>query len=266
MLNAHSQIAFPPETHFVRHYLSGGKKWEDIRCALPGDPYLSNMQLDLNELAARSSGALDFYTKCMRSYAASKGKQCVGDKDPKNIESIKTIRFHFPGALVVHMYRDPRAVIASRMKAEWSKDKPLWQHILAYKAQFNYMKKNATLFTGRYIEVQYETLLSRPRQVLADVLALLGLEFEQNMLSFFKHSDEVVKGKEKRWKENLYKPVMQENINKWKNSLTERQIQLIESALYPEMRGNGYEYSSKNPVRHLVFSAAAAVYCRLKCS
>jgi len=164
------------------------------------------------------------------------------------------------------MYRDPRAVIASRMKAEWSKDKPLWQHILAYKAQFNYMKKNATLFSGRYIEVQYETLLSHPRKVLTDVLTLLGLEFEQNMLSFFKHSDEVVKGKEKRWKGNLYKPVMQENINKWKNSLTEGQIQLIESALYPEMQVNGYEYSSKNPVRHLVFSAAAAVYSRLKCS
>ncbi|MCF7914823.1 MAG: sulfotransferase [Spirochaetaceae bacterium] len=265
MLNAHSCIAFPPETHFVRRYITPNVSWAEARKLIPQDPYLNRMQLDLFELADSASGVIDFYKKCMRAYMNKKGKSFIGDKDPKNIENILTIRHSFPGALIVHIYRDPRAVIASRLKAEWSKDSPLYQHILAYKAQHNYMVRNAGIFTDNYVEVKYEDLLTRPRKLLTPLLGKLGLEFEPGMLEYFKHSDEVVTGNEKSWKANVYNPVMKENISKWKSQLSTRNRNQIEAALYPEMRSRGYAYTKASMLKSRLYKIVAMLYCRLNC-
>ncbi len=265
MLNAHGDIAFPPETHFIRNYIGKKMSWQGARRKIPDDPYLQNLGLDLRRLLDESSKPVDFYRRAMRRYAEGKDKAFVGDKDPKNLEHLKTLRRYFPGALVIHVYRDPRAVVASRLKAEWSKDSPLWQHILAYKAQWGYMTDHAGLFGGDYIAVKYEELVSRPKDELRRILEKLGLEFEERMLEFFRSSDEVVKGEEMNWKENLYHPVMTENIDKWRRELSEQQRRRIESALDPEMARCGYEIRYVSLLRRLSFAALARLYRMLRC-
>jgi len=265
MLNAHSKIAFSPETHFVRSYLAQGLSLSECKEQILEDQFLQNLELDLEKIVAEAKSCEDFYKKMMSEYLAKKSKEYIGDKDPKNIENLKVIKKYFPNALIVHIYRDPRAVIASRLKAKWSKDNPLWQHILAYKTQFSYMKKHQHIFKDNFVELKYEELLENPETQLEKILLKLNLEFEDEMLEFFKSADDVVKGEEKSWKENLYKPVMKENIDKYKSEIDQKTIERIEKALYPQMQKCGYEYSSKSFFASIVYGILGQVYCWKSC-
>ena len=266
MLNAHSKIAFPPETHFVRSHLAKGLSLSECKNQILKDQYLQHLGLDLEKIVAKSENCEDFYKKLMAEYLANKAKDFIGDKDPKNIENLKVIKKYFPDALVVHVYRDPRAVISSRLKAKWSKDNPLWQHILAYKAQFNYMKQNQYIFGDNFVDLKYEKLLENPKAELEKILVKFDLKFEMGMLDFFKSADDVVKGEEISWKENLYKPIMKKNIDKWKNEMNEKTTTIIEKSLFTEMKRCGYEYDSKSIILSTIYSILSKVYCIKNCN
>jgi len=265
MLNAHSQIAFTPETHFIRYYLSKKINWENAKESIVNDKYLHNLDIDISAILNNTKNAKDFYIQALNIYLKKKGKQFIGDKDPKNIEYLKTIKSYFPNALIIHIYRDPRAVIASRLKAEWSKNNPLWQHILAYKAQINYFRKNRNSFHKNTIDVCYENLLAQPENELKRIVSMLGLQFEEGMLNYFNSANEVVKGKEKAWKENVYKPIMSENTEKWKKELNPKTIAKIEKALYNEMQRLYYPFTHSSWFHSKFYSILSELYCKKSC-
>lgn len=265
MLNAHSKIAFTPETHFIRYYLSKNINWENAKKSILKDKYLHNLDIDILTILNNSKNAKDFYFQALNNFRNKKGKQFIGDKDPKNIEYLKTIKAYFPNAFIIHIYRDPRAVIASRLKADWSKNNPLWQHILAYKAQINYFRKNRNTFHKNVVDVCYENLLVQPENELKRIVSMLELQFEDNMLNYFKSANEVVKGKEKAWKENVYKPIMTENTEKWKKELNTQTIQKIEKVLYPEMQIFGYHFTHNSWLHSQFYSFLSELYCKKSC-
>lgn len=265
MLNAHSQIAFTPETHFIRHYLTQKQSLASCQGQLLQDKYLQDLNIDLEAVVNQADSVQDVYVKVLESYRAAKKKHFIGDKDPKNIEALKTIQYYFPHALIIHIYRDPRAVIASRLKASWSKDRPFWQHLLAYKAQINYIQRCQDLLGNNLVTICYEQLLSQPQAQLNKILSKLDLAFEESMIEFFKQSSELVRDEEKSWKSSLTKPLDQSSAGKWQEVLTQPQIQAIERALYPEMHWLGYQYSHSSYCKSGYFSLLSAIYRQFKC-
>ncbi len=241
MLNAHKEITFPPETHFIRSYLSAKNKFENLKEKLLCDPDLLKLNLSLKKIFERNTNLDTFYKDLLQEYMISQNKQYVGDKDPKNIEYLQLIHHIFPDAIVIHIYRDPRAVIASRMKAKWSENRPFWQHILAYKTQLNYGQKKGSKLFENYIEIKYEKLLEETEEELTKVCHKLKLKYDPNMIEFYKSAGDVVQGEEILWKQNCFSPVMVQNIDKWKQELTEEQIKAIEFILSNEM--NLLDYS-----------------------
>ncbi|MCF8009191.1 MAG: sulfotransferase [Halanaerobiales bacterium] len=265
MLNAHSKIAFPPETHFIRNYIKKKSSFRKEIKNIINDKYLKNLNLNIEETILSARNFVDFYTNLLKDFAKSCNKDYVGDKDPKNIENIKQINKFFPNAIIVNIYRDPRAVIASRIKAVWSQNKPLWQHLLAYKAQFNYLINNKNHFKN-YIEIKFEELIINPEKELSKILSLLDLKFENNMLSFYEKSNDVVFGKEYQWKKNLFKPVMIKNIDKWQSELSPQLIKKIEKTLYPEMKKKKYIFNNKSIISSFFYSIIAKIYILGKCN
>ncbi len=241
MLNAHRDITFPPETHFIRSYLSGKNKFGSVKETMLSDPNLLKLNLPLREIIERNSNLESFYKDLLQEYMLRQGKKYVGDKDPKNIEYLKLIHSVFPQAIIIHIYRDPRAVIASRIKAKWSQGRPLWQHILAYKAQLAYGRQKGSELFELYVEVKYEKLLEKTEEELKKICSTLDLEYDSNMVEFYKSSADVVQGEEISWKQNCFNPVMLQNIDKWKNELSEEQIKSIELVLDNEMKMLGYD-------------------------
>ncbi len=242
MLNAHGEITFPPETHFIRTYLSGQNSIDGIvEEKMLNDVNLLKLDLPLKKIIERNSDLNGLYVDLLQEYMLKREKKYVGDKDPKNIEYMQLLYNFFPQAIVIHIYRDPRAVIASRMKAEWSKGRPLWQHILAYKVQLNYGRSKGGDLFDNYIEIKYERLVEDPERELKRLCDLLGLKYDPNMVEFYKSAGDVVQGEEVSWKQNCFNPVMLQNIDKWKDQLSEKQISIIEFVLSSEMNLLGYD-------------------------
>ena len=250
MLNAHREITFPPETHFIRTYLSKNSEFNSVKEEMLNDPDLLRLDLPLKEIIERNSDLESFYKDLLQQYMINQGKEYVGDKDPKNIEYLKLIHDIFPQATIIHIYRDPRAVIASRMKAQWSKNRPFWQHILAYKTQLSYGREKGNKLFKNYIEIKYENLLEDTQEELKKLCKSLDLEYDANMIEFYKTSGDVVQGEEISWKQNCFNPVMLQNIDKWKNELSEEQIKDIEFVLEDEMKLLGYEQIKDSTVSY----------------
>lgn len=250
MLNAHREITFPPETHFIRTYLSKNSEFNSVKEEILNDSDLLKLDLPLKEIIENNSNLDDFYKDLLQEYMYKQGKKHVGDKDPKNIEYMQLIRKVFPQAIIIHIYRDPRAVIASRMKAKWSKDRPLWQHILAYKTQLNYGCEQGNKLFENYIEIKYEKLLEETEEELKKLCKILDLKYDPNMIEFYKSSGDVVQGEEISWKQNCFNPVMLQNIDKWKNELSEAQIKDIEFVLEDEMKLLGYDQIKDSTVSY----------------
>lgn len=245
MLNSHKDISFPPETHFVRSFLSKTYN-KELEKKIVNDKNLKKLDLPIDMIVSKNFCVNDIYTEILKAYMQKMNKKYVGDKDPKNIEYLKSIHSIFPDAIVIHIYRDPRAVVASRLMAEWSKNRPFWQHILAYKAQLSYGCSIGKKLFPKYIEIKYENLIRDPERILRLLCEHIGVGFDIKMLEFYKSSKDVAKGEELSWKKNIFNPIMASNISKWKNQLSNNQIGVIEVILEKEMTGLGYEISQRN--------------------
>lgn len=265
MLNAHSQIAFTPETHFIRHYLTPKQSLANCRDKLLADGHLQDLNVNLDEVVNQADSVDDVYIQILDRYRTAQNKRFIGDKDPKNIEALKTIQYYFPHALIIHIYRDPRAVIASRLKASWSKARPFWQHLLAYKAQINYIQRCQDLLGDNLVTICYEQLLAQPQAQLNKILSKLDLAFEKSMIEFFKQSSELVRDEEQSWKEALASPLDPSSAHKWQEQLSQQQVKAIEQALYPEMQRLGYQHSHAAYFKSWYFSLLSAIYRQLKC-
>ena len=241
MLNAHQNIAFPPETHFVRNYL-GNKKvrkkvinndYEFLKNKINTDKSLDKLDLNYNKLidkVKQNGFKLEkLYKEILLEYAVSEKLNMIGDKDPKNIEYLSIIKKYFPNSYIIHIIRDPRDVMLSRMKADWSKGRPLWLHALTYRAQIKKGRRDGEkLFGDNYFELNYENLITNPEKELINICEFLNVNYDKNMLKFNQKADEIIKGEEKKWKDKCFKPVISNNKNKWKEKMNKKEVLLTE--------------------------------------
>ena len=165
-------------------------------------------------------------------YAKSKNKSFVGDKDPMNSSYISQIQYCFPKSFLIHIIRDPRDVILSRMRSDWGKDTSFAVHLAEHNVQLENMLSNGmALLREKYVEVYYEQLLENPEKELQKICNKIGLLYNREMLDFQKKAEELVFSEEKAWKGNVSKPILKNNKNKWKSGLTNYQVSLVELVL-----------------------------------
>ncbi|MCE7995873.1 MAG: sulfotransferase [Roseivirga sp.] len=238
MLNAHSDICFLPETQFLRNYVINrpSKKIENpsekelLISALNNDDSFQRSEIDAKLLVEIGDTYADIYDKFLNTYRERKEKELVGDKDPRIIDFISGL-VNLKGALkVIHIMRDPRAVVASRMKADWSKKWPFFMHIFLYRAQFERGRSQGNaLFGQNYHELYYEELIASPREQLDQICDFLKVPCEPEMLNFQNSARELIDKKEYQWKKETTGPLLSANADKWRKSLSKKQVYLIES-------------------------------------
>ncbi len=257
MLHAHRDIAFTPETHFVRRYLARPAMHRLIRTGhsetflkiIREDSDLNRLGFDFAEIvsALKKENALSlpaFYRYLLDKWRQTKQCPYIGDKDPKNIEYLNTIYDFFPGAFIIHVIRDPRAVVLSRMNAEWSKRRSFLSHVVVYNLQLQKGRREGRrLFGNRYMEVVYEDLVTKPEEECRRLCRWLSIQYDPEMLNFHKTSHQIIKGRETLWKSECFKPVQPENKDKWSGALSRKQICLIETLTYDHMLHFGYRQS-----------------------
>ncbi|CAN5802666.1 sulfotransferase [soil metagenome] len=232
ILDSHSRIAIATENHYLGHLVA----WEGARVYFRrvGDlredaavhrlveliysdgfqrrsrfrevsPYwrwlvskVDRGDLESRLLASDRSERVVFET-FLRLYADRRGKAIMGEKTPAHLGYAETLLDWFPGARVVHMMRDPRAVYVSELRRRMERPESvpyrwlihvplafqffvLLQVCLAWSAAVRRHRQLAVAFPQAYRLLRFEELVAAPDATLTELCAFLGVLLEPRML------------------------------------------------------------------------------------
>jgi hypothetical protein len=268
MLNAHPDIAFIPEINYIRRFLFTNKlkragqsgSASAVVELLNNDTKLRRLYEDYHFLLkdiGKDMLSLEkhIYLDILEKYRIEEKKTFIGDKDPRAVELLSKIREMFSGALIINMVRDPRDVLVSKMKADWSKDRPYIIHILINNFQMAISRQHEKTLDDRYLNLVYEHLIADPQPALVPIFQKLGIEFDDRIFEFRRSSKKLVHSSEMQWKKNTLGPLLKNNSDKWKSSLSRFQVFLVESIVYHAFTHYGYQKTIRNTS---IFSKAMA--------
>ena len=192
MLDAHPELAIPPETHFAPGLIErahegagahalvdeivGARSWADFG--------IQPERLRERVTALGEGGAATvlraFYGLC----AEREGKPRWGDKTPIYVRSMRPIGRELPEARFVHLIRDGRDVVLSRRARGMGAGKPIADTADRWRRRIEEARTQARRLRGRYLELRYEDLVTRPEPQLRRVCELIELDYDAAMLDY----------------------------------------------------------------------------------
>lgn len=184
MLDAHPDLAIPPETHFVP---------EAAKCAdagafvetLASHPRWRDHGLDAEGFRRRVDEIRPFDpAEALRTfylaYAERLGKRRWGDKTPRYLREMPLIERMLPEARFVHLIRDGRDVALSGLRAGFG-PKDVEGQARRWRSS---IEQARTEKPEHYLEARYEDLILEPEKTLRGVCEFVKLPFESSMLRY----------------------------------------------------------------------------------
>ena len=197
MLDAHSELAIPPETQLVPELIEASKEdgadAEGIAELLITHRRFPDFDIQADDVRARFAAIEPFnisdaIREFFRLYAEKEGKPRWGDKTPGYSRYIKKIHRHLPEARFIHLIRDGRDVRLSQLGRGSDHPTPdrhgrRWRkRVLAAREQGSRVP--------HYIEVRYEDLVLDTEPALKRLCEFLELDWDPAMLSFHERAHE----------------------------------------------------------------------------
>jgi hypothetical protein len=200
MLDAHPELAIPPETHFLPAAIrAAGEAAEPserfLRTVLSSSRWQDlGLDADLFEQRVRESTHFELgpaIRQLYAMYAKRFGKARWGDKTPQYVSAMTEVASVLPEARFVHLIRDGREVARSVMDLSWGPSDAasaarLWAEVISTG------RVQAKALPGRYLEARYERLVADPEQVLQEICEFIELRFDPAMLRYHQRAHERV--------------------------------------------------------------------------
>jgi hypothetical protein len=201
MLDAHPELAIPPETRFVPRLIAAARPPDataaDVIATLTAERNWADFGLEPDVVLGRLRAAPKMTPAAavrsfFEAYAARFGKDRWGDKTPVYGRRMPMIWRAVPEARFVHVVRDPRDVAVSWMRfRDLRGDDPLtaahWAQVWAGTIVETRVKARRV---PHYLEVRYEDLVSEPASTLRHVCEFIALPFSERMLAYHLSADE----------------------------------------------------------------------------
>jgi Sulfotransferase family len=254
LLAGHERVVAPPESQFFLEAIAAsrragtddvaafaaraGKSWRyrlwDLPAGLPA------------ELARERTEPAAVMAALAAAYAQRIGRAGADrwiDHTPMNIGFAPTLFAEFEAAPMVHIVRDPRAVVASVLPLDWGPASARagarwWLSVIAMGLAAE------AAYPGRIVRVRYEDLVRDPGGSLEAICPLLGLEFEPAMagtgrvsLPAYTHGQHALVG-------SAPDPA---RIDAWRARLSARDVAVIEAEVRDVPAMLGYELDGEPP-------------------
>jgi hypothetical protein len=245
VLNAHDQVAIPPESPFLIDYLTADHVPDSRRLELLlDDPeyraWGQGLRRDLQATDV-AAGIAEIHA----FYAAAVGKSRWGQKTPRLVRHWETLADAFPGARFIHIVRDPRAVAASLRTSAAHRS-----HALAAARRWRF-DTNCGLtmerrLRSRALRVRYEDLVRKPDAIVRDVCAFLGLTFDPAMLQPAElrlNPHEAGRGHH----DGVGRAITSASIETWRTSLSPRDLAAINAVVARLSPLVGYQADDGSP-------------------
>jgi len=194
----------------------------------------------------------------LAAFAEPSGATRVGEKSPVHTHYVGPLAEAFPDAKFIHVVRDPRAVVLSRVRAGFGSNliEPN-THRWRRAAEMHKEHAEALSAAGRYLLVRYEELVTDPEETLGRVCAFLGIPMTDAMLEHDKRDETGFPERSREWMANTQRPVFTSSIEKWKTEMKPVHAAMVDASLGEHVTAMGYEPSG---------SRVPAVGLRLKLS
>lgn len=181
----------------------------------------------------------DIYTKMTHN-----SRWCC--KSLSNVHHIESIEKQEVLPQYIHIYRDGRDVALSFQKTPVGHKH--YYHIAAqwHEEQRLALELKNRVGEERYIGIKYEDLMQNTRAVLHKLCLFLHVPFSEKMLSFFDSRESSKTASSGAMWENLTKPIMHQNIGKFRHQMKEKDIHLFESVAGDMLLHLGYELVALN--------------------
>jgi len=139
-----------------------------------------------------------FLNKVVSSLLINTNASYYVDHNTWNFLFAKDLLHFFPNAKIIHIWRDPRDVVASYTKQRYA-PKPGPQGAVFYKSIVDYwFSIKETLDLSCYHEFKLEDLVSSPESTIRNIFSFLDLPFEEGLLNI-----DLSKSNRGRWEKDL---------------------------------------------------------------
>jgi hypothetical protein len=241
-----SLYAFPKETRLIPYLMAREQShgdlsvdanfralWEEV-LALPAFREANGRQPlplpeDWQEQPRGLSAVLD---AVFRRFAAREGKRRWCEKSPQYVQHLPALAHAFPRARFVHVIRDGRDCAVS-FHRRWKRQPELtvfrWKKVVSMGREHG-----RRLGPGRYLEVHYEELTTRPEPALRRICEFLEVPFDPRVLEsaqpYLQASGvpQSVGG-------------LRHNSGKWRGYFREHTVERLERIAGRTLAGCGYE-------------------------
>jgi len=269
MLNSHSKVTIPPETHFFHSCKGVRKKYNRATCEkrfrkeliefwCREKTRIGDLELCENRLKEKADKIglhtpIDLYNLHFTLYRKMRDKDIIGEKTPKHILHTEDILKAFPKAKIISLFRDPRAVAHSEKCVQFGSPSVF----VISKRWRKYVKKhhqlNRDLPKEQYTTLRYCDLIKNPKAELQKICSFLGVEFQMNMLCYHKREEKGFAEQENSWKDETLEPLKKNKNREWSGALSDYEVAIIEAT------AGKYLYS-------LEYRNKTSLYSRLKSS
>jgi hypothetical protein len=276
MLDAHPELAIPPETQFIPLLIDASKR--------PGDPARNVAEELVNHRRFEDFGftaeeiregftaiepfdiaeALRYF---YRTYAERQGKPKWGDKSPGYGWTMQRIDRVLPEAHFIHLIRDGRDVTLSLMAKKEDAPRPRRQ-AHHWKGRVEKTRQRGKE-VRHYMELHYENLVMDPEPELRRICEFINLDFDPQMLNYHERAEERISeikrdmgpGAELRSGKSrgsvsgerrvevhklTSEPPRADRIGVWKRKMTPEDLEEFERVAGPLLTELGYELGSKH--------------------
>lgn len=260
MLDSHPHICAPLESRFVLHLkqkYQNKKHWNSkLKAQFIKDLFLEQKmvllwELDLENLKKRIANLPEKTTYgeiCKQVYVSSKSfhpkenSKLIVDKNPIYAIMIPLLKEIYPDAKFIHLVRDYRGNVNSIFNLfKKISIKKLGQSWVMTNKE---IEKEKSFQPENFITLRYEDLLDNPERELTRLTDFFGLEFHPNMLNYHERISEAISAYVNRSPnekvrivreigiatvhKNLSKPLKNSFKDKWKETFSKKQIEILE--------------------------------------
>jgi hypothetical protein len=276
ILDGHSRLSIPPESHFVVALDRRGDRGLVTVDDILAHPRWEHWDIDDDEVrraveTRRPTAYAELIRTVFECYAASRGKVRWGDKTPGYVSYIPRLLRLFPEAQIVHIIRDGREVAASMVEQPWGPKRAV---VAAYRWR---RKVGAGRRAGRrlqpdqYLELRLEDLIAAPELVVRRLCAFLDESFEPEMLDYPARAPAMFPPDDTGTR-HVREP-LGADIRDWRARLSAREQRAVGAVCHRQLTRLGYEgsrwslsaaaYGWTVVLGHVVRGAPSAIRVRL---
>jgi hypothetical protein len=279
MLNAHSRLGVPEEMGYLNARIGGvplarwqAPGWTEAGWSAFVRTFVTDSCRHLDglrpevlerEIARGERTLRQPYATALAAWARHHGKARWGEKTPGNLFYADVLHAWFPEARFVEIVRDPRAGVASLVRAPFCVDDAAtnalnWhKHLTAGRARLRRVPAWARM------TVRYEDLVADPTRELVRICSFLGEGFEPAMLGFHAEARAHMKPEAAAgYNAAATRPVTRTSVERWRQELTRHDQQVVERVCRAEMEALGYRRESEplGPRRAAALAALSAYW------